>query len=158
MTSVAMPLDLPDAVVEELQNPAPTAPLPTAATSNPLPRVPLPDNNQRVHQRVVARFPYTIMLKKPEGQEIRFNGYTEDISLGGVSIGAVHSLPLQTLVAIRVELFSDGRSERIVAMAKCIHQSYSKSLGGFRQGFQFINLNEKSQEALTRYIRSRAPA
>lgn len=158
MTSVAMPLDLPDAVIEELQNPAPAEPLPATAVSNPLPKIALADSNQRAHQRVVARFPYTIMLKTADGQEIRFSGYTEDISLGGVSIGAVHSLPLQTLVAIRIELFSDGRSERIVAMAKCMHQSYSKSLGGFRQGFQFTNLNEKSQEALSRYIRARAPA
>lgn len=158
MTSVAMPLDLPEAVAEELNNPAPTEPLPPSAASTPVPKVAIAASNQRAHQRVVARFPYTVMIKTADGQEVRFSGYTEDISLGGVSVGSCHSLPMQTLVAIRIELFVEGRSERVVAMAKCVHQSYSKSLGGFRQGFQFTNLNEKCQDTIHRYVKTRSPA
>ncbi len=155
MTQPVMPLDLPDAAKDE---PKSAAPQPAPAENKNTEAKPLPANNKRAHHRIVTHLPYALMLKTANGEEIRFNGYTEDISVGGVSVGSSVSLALQALVAIRIDLFCDGRSDRIVAMAKCIHQSYSKSLGGFRQGFQFVNLSQKSHEAIAHFVRSRTPA
>lgn len=156
MTSSGMPLDLPDSVLAALANEAavesPTTPLPVPATPVP------PELNKRVHHRLIVHFPYAIMLKSVSGREIRFAGYTEDISLGGVSVGASVNIPLAITVAIRIDLFCQGRREKIIAMAKCIHQAFSARLGGFCYGFQFVKMSDTCRDALARYMKSRALA
>lgn len=166
-----LPLDLPDSILDAMQattvSNASTvsgtsgedgsSALPVSEkTASPAPPAEL--NNKRAHHRVVVHFPYALLLKDKCGHELRMSGYTEDLSLGGVSVGASRSLPINVVVAMRIDLFVEGKCERIIAMAKCIHQSLSARLGGFRYGFQFVSLNEQSPDAIARYMRTRAPA
>lgn len=114
------------------------------------------EQNQRAHQRIVARLPFIVVMQSQAGSELRVTGYTEDISMGGASIGASVNIPLNTVLAIRVEVFSNGRSERVVATARCVHQAFSAKLGGFRYGLQFIKISDPAKDALKRFVKSRS--
>lgn len=149
---------MPTESSEELLPGSPAiAPIPPVELANPSPqhaRV----ANQRAHQRVHVHFPYTLMMKNASGKEIKLSGYTEDISAGGVSIASSATIPLKGLTAVRIDLFCKGRGESIVAIVRCIHQSFAAKLGGFRYGFQFVKMNEGYRAMLERYLGSRLPA
>lgn len=109
--------------------------------------------NQRTDKRAHAHFPYVLIMKNADGKDVKLSGYTDDISAGGVSVVSSASIPLQTMVAVRIEMACNGRYDNIVATGKCVHQAFSAKLGGFRYGVQFVKINDDYKKVIERYVK-----
>lgn len=112
------------------------------------------EKEKRAQKRLHARLAYSLVTKNLEGKDAKLSGYTEDISVGGVSILTPINLKLKSKVAIRIELFYGGQSEHVIAIGKLIYQSVAAKMGGFRYGVQFLKINAKYVKVIEKYIQA----
>jgi hypothetical protein len=78
-------------------------------------------------------------------------GHTCDISMGGLSVMIPVALAVDTLCAIRFDLFIDGNLVRISGAGKVAYCSCS-GLDGFRIGLRFMPQDAKSQTQLNTFL------
>jgi hypothetical protein len=104
--------------------------------------------NRRAHQRSHVVLPYTMAYEDPYNPQARCQGYTEDLSVGGVSIYASVNIPLGSPVAIRLEVVMYGMHTHIVATGKIANHAFSSKGGGFRYGIQFISVRDEYKKTI----------
>lgn len=115
---------------------------------------PSPEPTKRTYSRAVAHFSYTLITKTEDGQEWKLSGYTEDVSVGGVSITSPANIAMNSPLAIRIEMVCNGKLTPLVATGKVVHRSFSGKLGGFRYGVQFVKIADELKEAISLYVKA----
>lgn len=89
---------------------------------------------------------------------MKLTGYTEELSVGSAIIASTAHIPPQASLAIRIDMADNGKFTTVVATAKCVHQTFSAKLGGFRYWLQFLKMSDEARGAIEAYVARRQPA
>lgn len=112
-----------------------------------------PRNSEaRAHARLALRHPALITLL----DETRIDGWTVDLSYGGICVHTEVRLRLTQYCAVRFSVTFDDALQTVLALGQVAY-SEPEPQGGFRSGIQFIKVDDASTLAIDRLLREAAP-
>lgn len=115
-----------------------------------------PNGEGRANARLVLRRPALITLL----DETRIDGWTVDLSYGGICVRTEVRLRLTQYCAVRFAVTFDDALQTVLALGQVAYSEPEPELespGGFRSGIQFIKVDHASEQAIDRLLREAAP-
>jgi c-di-GMP-binding flagellar brake protein YcgR len=107
------------------------------------------NSNRRDGERIPLRTPVLLLV----GEHQRLESRSLDLAKGGMAVVTDWNLPLGTLLALKMGLATPNASVRtLVLRARVVNATLAGSVGGFRLGLQFINVDPTSAQVIERWL------
>ncbi|MBC7858559.1 MAG: PilZ domain-containing protein, partial [Burkholderiaceae bacterium] len=107
-----------------------------------------PNGEARAKARLILRHPALITLL----DETRIDGWTVDLSYGGICVRTEVRLRLTQYCAVRFSVTHDDALQTVLALGQVAY-SEPEPQGGFRSGIRFIKVDDASTQAIDRLLR-----